>query len=143
MTWQFEKPPVLALDHSQETSMKSVSLGTAVLFALFTHCAVAADAPVKKAGGVLVDARGMTVYTYDNDAANSGKSTCTGGCAQNWPPVQAGDARLAAPYSAITRDDGSKQLAYKGKPLYTFVKDKKAGDKAGDKMKDVWHVVTE
>ncbi len=123
--------------------MKSVSLGTAVLFALFTHCAVAADAPVKKSGGVLVDTKGMTVYTYDNDAANSGKSACTGGCAQNWPPVMAGDAKLAAPYSTVTRDDGSKQLAYKGKPLYTFVKDKKAGDKTGDKVKDVWHLVTE
>jgi predicted lipoprotein with Yx(FWY)xxD motif len=121
--------------------MKSVSLGTAVLFALFTQTALASDAPVKKAGGMLVDSKGMTVYTYANDAA--GKSTCTGTCAENWPPVVAGDAKLAAPYSAITREDGSKQVAYKGKPLYTFVKDKKAGDKIGDKMKDVWHVVTD
>jgi predicted lipoprotein with Yx(FWY)xxD motif len=121
--------------------MKSIRLGTAVLFALLTHAALAADAPVKKANGMLVDAKGMTVYIYDNDSANSGKSACTGACAQNWLAVPAGDATLAPPYSAITRDDGSKQLAYKGKPLYTFVKDKKAGDKAGDKMRNVWHVV--
>jgi len=37
----------------------------------------------------------------------------------------------------------SKQLAYKGKPLYTFVKDKKPGDKAGDKAMNVWHAVTD
>lgn len=124
--------------------MKSVSIGTAVLFALFTLSAHAADtAPLKKANGMLVDSKGMTVYTYDKDTANSGKSACTGSCAENWPPVQAGDAQPAAPYSTVTREDGTKQLAYKGKPLYTFVKDKKAGDKAGDKLRDVWHVVTD
>ena len=124
--------------------MKSVSLGTAVLFALFTLSAHAADtAPLKKANGVLIDSKGMTVYTYDKDAANSGKSACTGACAENWPAVQAGDAQPAAPYSLITRDDGIKQLAYKGKPLYTFIKDKKTGDKTGDKMRDIWHVAAD
>jgi predicted lipoprotein with Yx(FWY)xxD motif len=144
MTGQFKIQPVLALDLSQETSMKSVSLGTAVLFALFTFSAHAVDtAPVKKANGMLVDSKGMTVYTYDKDTANSGKSACTGPCAENWIAVKAGDAQPAAPYSTITREDGTKQLAYKGKPLYTFMKDKKAGDKAGDKVRDAWHVVTD
>jgi predicted lipoprotein with Yx(FWY)xxD motif len=41
----------------------------------------------------------------------------------------------------VTRDDGSKQLAYKGKALYTFAKDSKAGERSGDNFKDVWHVV--
>jgi predicted lipoprotein with Yx(FWY)xxD motif len=124
--------------------MKSVSLGTAVLFALFSMSAQAVDtAPVHKANGMLVDSKGMTVYTYDKDAANSGKSACMGKCADNWPAVKAGDAQVSAPYSTVTREDGTKQLAYKGKPLYTFVKDKKAGDKAGDKAMDAWHVVTD
>lgn len=124
--------------------MKSFSLGTAALLALFSLSVHAADtAPLKKANGVLVDAQGMTVYTTDRDSANSGKSSCKGACAANWPPVQAADAQPAAPYSVITREDGSKQLAYKGKPLYTFVKDKKAGDKTGDKLMDAWHVVTD
>ncbi|MFL6671990.1 MAG: hypothetical protein ACJ8LG_01720 [Massilia sp.] len=122
--------------------MKSVSLGTAFLAALLALPAFAADnAPVHKMNGMLVDSKGMTVYTFDKDSA--GKSACSGQCAENWPPVAAGDAPLSAPYSSVTRDDGSKQLAYKGKPLYTFVKDKKAGDKAGDKVKDVWHTVTD
>jgi predicted lipoprotein with Yx(FWY)xxD motif len=124
-------------------SMKTVSLGSALLLTLFSLSAYAADPPVKKSNGVLVDSKGMTVYTFDKDTANSGKSACTGTCAENWPPVQAGDTTPAAPYSVVTRDDGSKQLAYKGKPLYTFAKDKKAGDKTGDKVKDVWHVVTD
>jgi predicted lipoprotein with Yx(FWY)xxD motif len=125
--------------------MKAARLGSAVLFSLLTLSAQAVDsAPLKKADGVLVDASsGMTVYTFDKDAANSGKSACTAQCADNWPAVKAGDAPHTAPYSTITRDDGSKQLAYKGKPLYTFAKDKKAGDKMGDKFKDVWHVVTD
>jgi predicted lipoprotein with Yx(FWY)xxD motif len=125
--------------------MKSVSLGSAFLITLLSLSAHAADqaAPVKKMDGMLVDSKGMTVYTFDKDTANSGKSACSGGCAANWPAVQAGDATLAAPYSAITREDGSKQLAYKGKPLYTFVKDKKPGDKAGDKAMNAWHVVTD
>jgi predicted lipoprotein with Yx(FWY)xxD motif len=122
--------------------MKSTSLATVILAALFATSATAADpTSLHKAGGVLVDPAGMTVYTFDKDTA--GKSTCTGPCTDNWPVVKAGDAPLAPPYSAITREDGTKQLAYKGKPLYTFAKDKKAGDKTGDKVKDVWHVVTD
>ncbi|CAH0317050.1 hypothetical protein SRABI118_05063 [Massilia sp. Bi118] len=125
--------------------MKTLSLASAFLITLLSSSAHAADqaAPVMKKDGMLVDSKGMTVYTFDKDTANSGKSACSGGCAANWPAVHAGDATLAAPYSSITRDDGSKQLAYKGKPLYTFVKDKKPGDKAGDKAMNAWHVVTD
>lgn len=135
----------LLQDLSKETSMKSLSLATASLLVLFSLSAHAADpVPLKKSDGRLVDAKGMTVYTFDKDAADSGKSACTGKCAQNWPPVQAGDAQPSAPYSIVTRDDGTRQLAYKGKPLYTFVKDKKPGDKTGDKkMDNAWHVVTD
>ena len=109
------------------------------LAALLSTAAVAAE-PLKKADGVYVDAAGMTVYTFDKDVAGSGKSACVDGCLKNWPAVAA-SGELAAPWSAITRDDGSKQLAYKGKPLYLFVGDKKAGDRAGDNVKDIWHVV--
>jgi predicted lipoprotein with Yx(FWY)xxD motif len=44
-------------------------------------------------------------------------------------------------YTTITRDNGSKQWAYKGKPLYTFAKDQKAGDTAGDGfLNGAWHL---
>jgi predicted lipoprotein with Yx(FWY)xxD motif len=122
--------------------MKTISLVTAILAALLAAPVLAADsAPVHKAGGMLVDTKGMTVYTFDKDS--DGKSACTGQCAQNWPAVPAGDAALSAPYGTITRDDGSKQLTYKGKPLYTFKKDKAPGDKSGDKAMDKWHVVSD
>ena len=108
--------------------------------ALLLSCTVAQAQDLKKTDGVLVDSAGKTVYTFDKDAAGSGKSTCAGPCIQNWPAVAAPE-KVAEPYSVVTRDDGAKQLAYKGKPLYTFVKDAKAGDRSGDNFKDVWHVV--
>lgn len=113
---------------------------TFALAALLLAGATVHAQDLKKAGGVLVNGAGMTVYTYDKDVAGSGKSTCNGPCIQNWPAVAAPE-KVAEPYSVVTRDDGSKQLAYKGKPLYTFVKDAKAGDRSGDNVKDVWHVV--
>lgn len=90
--------------------------------------------------GVLADAAGMTVYTFDKDGVNSGKSVCNGACADNWPPLAA-PASVAAPYSVVLRDDGSRQLAYQGKPLYRFKGDSKAGERSGDDVKQVWHVV--
>lgn len=122
--------------------MKLVSLGTAVLFALVSFSAHAANAlPVKESDGMLVNSKGMTVYSYDEDTA--ARSACIGACAQNWPPVLASDVKPEGDdYSTITRPDGSKQLTYKGKPLYTFIKDKKPGDKTGDKVMGAWHVVT-
>jgi predicted lipoprotein with Yx(FWY)xxD motif len=123
----------------QETIMMLPRVSTAVLALLLSTTAFAADGPpLKTAKGVLVDSSGMTVYTYDKDEA--GKSNCVATCARNWPPVMA-EGSPPAPYSIITREDGSKQLAHGGKPLYTFVKDKKAGDKAGDGVGGAWHVV--
>ena len=100
---------------------------------------VAAAAPGMEKNGVLVDSAGMTLYTFDKDAG--GKSMCNDDCAKNWPPLKAmaGDA-AEGKWTQIKREDGSMQWAYDGKPLYTFVKDKKAGDMTGDGMKDVWHV---
>lgn len=117
---------------------------SALLFSLTAMFAAAsyAQTPLQTKDGMLVDQAGMTVYTFDKDEANSGKSACYDQCAKAWPPVQASaDAQAEGDYTIIERDDGTKQWAYKGQPLYTFVKDKAAGDKAGDNVKDVWHIV--
>ena len=123
--------------------MKTSQLLAPTLMALLlaAGAAGAADGAVKKVDGVLVDANGRTVYTFDKDSADSGKSACNGPCATLWPPVLAGAAPAAAPYSIVTRDDGTKQVAYKGKPLYLYAEDNKPGERAGDGFKDVWHVV--
>jgi predicted lipoprotein with Yx(FWY)xxD motif len=106
--------------------------------------AVAADAPARLAAGVLVAANGMTLYTFDADKADSGKSACNGPCAGLWPPlVAAASEQPSGSYSVVTRDDGARQVAYKGKPLYFYKADQKAGDRTGDNFKGVWHVVKE
>ena len=114
----------------------------AAVLALLAVAAHAAGAPAAPSNGVLATPSGATVYTFDKDAAGSGKSACNGPCAQAWPPVaaQASDA-ASGDWTIVTRDDGSKQWAYKGAPIYTFSKDAKPGDTTGDKFKDVWHVI--
>jgi predicted lipoprotein with Yx(FWY)xxD motif len=98
-------------------------------------------APAMSEGGILVTPAGMTLYTYDSDAAGSGKSTCNGPCAANWPPLTAAaDAAATGDWTLVTRNDGGKQWAYKGKPLYLWIKDQKPGDKTGDGFKNVWRV---
>jgi predicted lipoprotein with Yx(FWY)xxD motif len=99
------------------------------------------DAPAKVAGGVLTGPNGMTLYTFDKDAADSGKSVCNGQCAVNWPPLMAAETdKSSGGYSVITRDDGKKQWALKGKPLYYWIKDTKPGDMTGDGFNKVWQV---
>jgi predicted lipoprotein with Yx(FWY)xxD motif len=100
-------------------------------------------APARVADGVLTGKNGLTLYTFDRDVAGSGKSACNGPCATNWPPlIAAEDARPEGDYSIVTRDDGSRQIAYKGKPLYYWVKDMKAGDKTGDGFNGAWRAAT-
>ena len=110
-------------------------LTSAVLFSVAAYgIALAADAPtgIKMAGGMLQDAKGMTLYTWDNDK-EANKSSCNGMCLMNWPALKAdGAAKDMGDWKVITRDDGSKQWAYKGKPLYYFVMDAAAGDQKGE-----------
>jgi predicted lipoprotein with Yx(FWY)xxD motif len=98
---------------------------------------------VKTENGILVSTNNMTLYTFDNDQANSGKSTCNGDCAINWPPLLVDvNATSYGSYSIITRDDGKKQFAYKGKPLYYFLMDKKPGEQKGNGYSNnAWHIV--
>lgn len=109
--------------------------------AAFAQAAKVADTP---AGKAYVDAKGMTLYTFDKDVAGSGKSTCNGGCAALWPPAMAAASdQPAGAYTIVMRDDGARQWAYKGKPVYTYQADQKPGDRAGDNFKDVWHIIKE
>ena len=75
----------------------------------------------------------LTVYLFEAD--KGGKSNCSTQCAKFWPPVigtpKASAGAASADLGTITRSDGSKQLTYKGHPLYTFVKDKDDGDAYG------------
>lgn len=95
-------------------------------------------------GKFLTDSAGMTLYTFKNDVANSGKSAAEGLTAV-WPPLTA-DAPPAKPagvtgdFAIITRTDTKKQVTYKGLPLYYFVNDKAPGDTKGQGVGGVWFV---
>lgn len=120
-------------------NLRTALLAAALITTLFAGVASAQMAPAKMEGGMLVGSNGMTLYTFDKDGA--GKSACNGPCAGNWPPLMAKDGgKASGDWSIITRDDGSKQWAYKSKPLYFWSKDQKAGDKTGDGFNNVWHV---
>ena len=116
---------------------RSFATCIAALAATFS-CAAFAQAP-KTTDGTLTNAGGMTLYTFDKGTAGSGKSVCNGPCATSWPPLAAtATDKATGDYTIVTRDDGAKQWAYKGKPLYLWVNDKKAGDKTGDGVGGVW-----
>lgn len=89
-------------------------------------------------GPALTDSRGMTLYIYEGDT-KPGQSACTGDCAVAWPPVKA--AQLAKPsgeWSLIERADGSRQWAFRDKPLYTYTGDTSVGESNGVARKG-WH----
>lgn len=98
------------------------------------------DPPFQRAGGLLVDRAGMAVYTFDEDAL-PGVSSCYGPCAALWPPVYAdADATARGDYSLATRKDGRKQWAWRNKPLYYWVSDRRQGDASGEAVTG-WHLV--
>lgn len=119
-------------------------LTSAALFAVASYgialAAEAMPASVKAMGGMLEDAKGMTLYTWDNDK-EANKSSCNGMCLMNWPALKAeASDKDMGDWKVITRDDGSKQWAYKGKPLYYFSMDAATGDKKGEGRGMVWHM---
>ena len=125
------------------TARTGPAVMTLALAACGTMSGMMGGAPAKVADGAFVGPSGMTLYTFDRDAAGSGKSVCNDACAKNWPPLMAkADDTASGDYSVITRDDGGKQIAYKGKPLYYWIKDSKPGEKTGDGFNKVWRVAT-
>ena len=84
----------------------------------------------------------LTLYTFDNDVPGSGRSVCNAPCSGIFPPYLVEDgAEAAGDYTVILRDDGTRQWAYKGRPLYRFVYDEKPQDQRGDGInRNLWHV---
>jgi predicted lipoprotein with Yx(FWY)xxD motif len=116
--------------------VKMLAVGS---MALSIHTALAAESP-KMSNGILVDAAGRTLYTFDND--RDGKSACSGGCAAAWPPAVATvETAWSRDFSIVVREDGTEQWAFKGKPLYRFAGDAKPGDVNGDNQGGVWHAI--
>ena len=111
--------------------------------ALLSGCASApvATPPVALADGVLVTAKGMTLYTFDKDAPGSGRSACDTDCASLWPPLfVAGRAQPSGDFSIVARDDGRIQWAFRGKPLYTWREDRRPGEAYGADYLGAWRI---
>jgi predicted lipoprotein with Yx(FWY)xxD motif len=128
--------------------MKSQRVGLLALVAAFMISACIASAASTGVAstmptfhnGILVDQNGMTLYVLSKD--EPGKSVCDDKCASLWPPLLApSGAAASADFSVITREDGGKQWAYKGHPLYLYWDDKAPGQRTGDGRKGIWSVV--
>lgn len=141
--------------------LKTLLLGAAVAGLLSTAYAFADDylgGLVKSAevGGkeILTDGKGMTLYTWDKDtqgtATAAAVSACYDKCAVNWPPLWApADTAVSGDWTLVDRTDatgehaGMKIVAYKGWPLYLWIKDAKPGDTTGDGVGGTWHTAVE
>lgn len=100
-------------------------------------------------GKVLVGPNGHTLYLFEKDTG--GKSTCSGGCASEWPPLtatgkpSAGSGVNAGMLTVTTRSGGKSQVVYAGHPLYYYSADTKAGATNGQGIKAFgaeWYVVS-
>jgi predicted lipoprotein with Yx(FWY)xxD motif len=133
-----------------------ITAAVAALVALgLTSAGQAAGGPTKvqtrhvSLGTVLVDGSGRTLYLFQKD--KSSKSTCSGACADAWPPAlttgkptAAGSARKSL-LSTTKRSDGTTQVTSHGHPLYRFSGDSKPGQTKGNKVNAFgarWYAVT-
>jgi predicted lipoprotein with Yx(FWY)xxD motif len=100
-------------------------------------------------GKILVDSKGDTVYLFQKDTST--KSTCTGSCASQWPPVRAtgkptvGSGLSASKIGTTPRSDGQPQVTYNGHPLYLYAGDSSTGDANGQGINAygaLWYVVS-
>jgi predicted lipoprotein with Yx(FWY)xxD motif len=99
-------------------------------------------------GIVLVDSRGHTLYLFEKDRNRT--SSCSGSCAQFWPPLmvtgkpRAGNGVHASMLGTIKRQGGKLQVSYSGHPLYLFQGDSKAGATTGEGLTNFgapWYVL--
>lgn len=75
---------------------------------------------------VFADAKGFPFYSWNKDTI-PGKSACDAECSKTWLPATApADAKPVGLWTIITRDDGAKQWAFRGQPMYTYVDEKKS-----------------
>ncbi|HJU37188.1 MAG TPA: hypothetical protein VJ716_07220 [Gaiellaceae bacterium] len=101
------------------------------------------------AGSVLVDSQGRPLYRSDQE--KNGMVRCTGACVSFWQPLTVKGTPRASSLNGnlgvVTRPDGSRQVTFDGKLLYSFKLDGQ-GQVKGDGFRDEfggqkfhWHVV--
>ncbi len=132
-------------------SIRPALLATALIALLVPALAGAAPAGKRVAKQAANATLGRTVLTttkgrtlYSLSAETKGRFICTGACVSTWRPLlipagvkPTGPVKLGT----IERPEGKTQVTFKGRPLYSFYGDTKAGDVNGEGIKDVgtWH----
>ncbi|MCE8510827.1 hypothetical protein KBY28_20440 [Ruegeria pomeroyi] len=130
---EIRRTPDMTLKPSLALAALSLAIATSALAATAIQTGDTAK------GAVLTDGNGLSLYTFDKDMP--AVSNCYDDCAAKWPPLAAANtARPQGEFGIVLRADGSRQWTHKGMPLYTWVKDSKAGDITGDGVKGVWHL---
>ncbi len=133
-----------ACGSSSGSPSTSASSGATTSSSAATASALVKTAPNAKLGTILVDAKGLTLYSYSPDSHD--KSVCTGGCSSTWPPLTAPSASASiasgmSGFGTFTRTGGGLQVAYNGVPLYTYAGDSAAGQTNGEGVGGTWYVV--
>lgn len=97
-------------------------------------------------GDILVGPDGLTLYMFDQDTEGEPRSSCSGGCADAWPPLTVegtpdASEDVTASLETFERDDGSTQIMAGGWPLYYYASDSSPGDTEGQGINDIWWVL--
>ena len=151
------RPPVVRNGRLWQRCARSSAVVAAAL--VLAACGAAGAAPAGKTsaapatvqvahnakfGAILVNAQGMTLYSFTKDSKNN--SACSGACAQLWPPLTVSGSPTAGSgvtgtIGTFSRSDGSSQVTCNGVPLYTYAADKSAGQVNGQGKLGLWFAV--
>ena len=113
---------------------------TLIVSALALVALAACAGPTATQNGIMTDAAGNTLYAFDND--EPGGSNCAADCLKKWSAfIAKPEARETGDFSLIGRTDGARQWTFKGKPLYFFAGDHASGQRNGEGIGGVWHVI--
>lgn len=102
------------------------------------------------AGDILVDGEGRALYIFEPD--EGADVTCTGGCADKWPPLavkgdtepQIGAGVDASSIATVLDQEGAQVLTFDGWPLYRYTSHQ-LGEVSGsgkDQNGGVWWALT-
>jgi predicted lipoprotein with Yx(FWY)xxD motif len=93
-------------------------------------------------GVALTDHNGLTLYAFDGDAKKDNQVCAATGCNIKWIPAPVPElAGGVGDFTVVMRLDGTRQWAYKKKPLYRYSGDKLPDDVRGAHLDKRWSVV--
>lgn len=116
-----------------------------------TRSAAVKTRKIKGLGTVLVNAKGRTLYVFARDKHS--RVTCTGSCAQFWPPLKwkssgkpkCGGSAKGKLLSSDKDPAGGRVVTYDKWPLYTYTGDSGPGQANGQNLDlngGKWYVIS-